>query len=220
MSGRSIHRALYCAPLLGLFALLAPLTACTKQQAVDRVQTAALTHTTWESQYDRIDPADLPDNVVDMISKQWMVVTAGKPDSVNSMVINWGAIGYIWDHPAAFIFVRNSRYTYQFLEREGRFTLSVFPEQFRGAEHILGTKTGRASDKIRESGLTLMQTPSGQMSYKEARLIIECKTMMVQDLDYNKALGGYRDDIGAAYQGNPSHHQMFISEITNIWLKK
>ena len=40
---------------------------------------------------------------------------------------------------------------------------------------FLGSKSGRDSEKMKEVELTSIQTPSGDMSFKEARLIIECK---------------------------------------------
>ncbi len=40
---------------------------------------------------------------------------------------------------------------------------------------ILGTKSGRDTDKIEESGLTPVSLPSGAVAYTEAHTIIECK---------------------------------------------
>ncbi|MDR6736611.1 flavin reductase [Sphingobacterium sp. 2149] len=173
----------------------------------------------WQSQYDHIDPKDLPDNVIELFSEQWMVVTAGKENVFNSMVISWGGLGFIWEKPVAFTFINSSRYTYQFLLQESGYTLSVFSEKYRGSLRILGNKSGKSNDKVKEAGLIPIKTPSGLMAYKEARMIIECKNIMIQDLDYNKASPSYQ--IADMYKNSPnSHHNMFISEITNIWLKK
>lgn len=210
-------------PYVWLLWLFLPLLSChnSPPPKAGSIQASPAAADSWAARYDHIEATDLPDNVVDMISNQWMVVTSGQKDSFNSMTVNWGAIGYIWNHPAAFIFIRNSRYTYPFLQKEGTFTLCVFTEQYRGAMRILGTKSGRQSPKIKESGLTVEQTPSGLLAYKEARMIVECHVMMEQGLDYNKSTPAYRKDIfEGAYKGNASQHQMFIAEITNIWLKK
>lgn len=175
----------------------------------------------WESQYDRIEAADLPDNVFDLIGKQWMLVTAGNKDAYNTMTASWGGLTYVWERPATIAYIRDSRYTYGFLQREESFTLSFFTEQYRGALRICGTKSGRNTDKVKEAGLTPIETPSGLMSFGEARMIIECKKMLVQELDYANLTEPYKTTImKESYTKEPAKHQLFISEITNIWLRK
>ena len=177
--------------------------------------------TNWQSHYDRIEATDLPDNVINLIGKQWMLVTSGNTSSYNTMTASWGAIGYMWSRPSTFIAVRDSRHTYQFLQREESFTLSFFTEEYRGALRICGTKSGRDTDKVSEAGLTPLETPSGLMSFKEARMILECKKIFVQEMDYANLTQPYKEKImEESYNKEPSKHQLFISEITNIWIKK
>ena len=178
-------------------------------------------NTSWHSRYDRIEATDLPDNVIDLIGKQWMLVTAGNKSSYNTMTAAWGAVGYMWSRPSTFIVIRDSRYTYQFLQREESFTLSFFTEEYRGALRICGTKSGRDADKVSEAGLTPLEIPSGLMSFKEARMIIECKKIFVQEMDYAYLTQPYKEKImEESYNNEPSKHQLFISEITSIWIKK
>jgi flavin reductase (DIM6/NTAB) family NADH-FMN oxidoreductase RutF len=180
-----------------------------------------LTPNDWKSQYDKVDPSDLPDNVIELIGKEWMLITAGNKNSYNTMTASWGGIGFIWNKPSTFVFVRDSRYTYEFLQREESFTLSFFPEQYRKALTICGSKSGRDTDKVKEAGLTPMETTSGLMSFQEARMIIECKKMFVQELDYENLTEPYKSKImEESYNKEPSKHQLFISEIVNVWIKK
>lgn len=175
----------------------------------------------WQSQYDRIEASDLPDNVFDLIGKQWMLVTAGNKNSYNTMTASWGGFTYVWERPATIAYIRDSRYTYGFLQQEESFTLSFFTEQYRGALRICGTKSGRDTDKVKEAGLTPIETPAGLMSFGEARMIIECKKILVQELDYSNLTEPYKAKImEESYNKEPAKHQLFISEITNIWLKK
>ena len=52
-------------------------------------------------------------------------------------------------------------------------------------------------------------------------MIIECKKMFVQELDYANLTEPYKSKImEEAYKNELSKHQMFISEIVNIWIKK
>lgn len=177
--------------------------------------------TGWNAQYDLIAAKDLPDNVIQLIGDEWMLVTAGLQNDYNTMTASWGGMGYIWNRPASFIFIRDTRYTYQFLEREEGFTLSFFTEDYRGALKICGTKSGRDTDKVKEAGLTPIVTPSGLVSFAEARMIVECKKMFEQELNTDHLIGPYKAEImKESYAGESAQHQMFISEITNVWIKK
>lgn len=52
--------------------------------------------------------------------------------------------------------------------------------------------SGRNTDKVKEAGLTPLETPSGLMSFEEARMIIECKKMFIQELDYANLAEPYK----------------------------
>lgn len=208
-------------------ALVALVTSCMHNSNKDKKeessqQTGNVTASDdWQSQYDRIEASGLPDNVFDLIGKQWMLVTAGNKESYNTMTASWGGFTYVWERPATIAYIRDSRYTYGFLQREESFTLSFFTEQYRGALRTCGTKSGRDTDKVKEAGLTPIETPVGLMSFGEARMIIECKKILVQELDYANLTEPYKAKImEESYKKEPAKHQLFISEITNIWLKK
>lgn len=213
--------------LLSLITLAIFTTSCTNNKSTetnkeDPVQTKSVAASNdWLSQYDRIEPDELPDNVFQLIGKEWMLVTAGNKESFNTMTASWGGFSYVWERPASIMYIRDIRYTYQFLQKEESFTLSFFTEQYRGALNICGNRSGRDTDKIKDAGLTPIETPSGLMSFGEARMIIECKKILVQELDYNNLTDPYKKKImEESYAGETAMHQLFISEITNIWVKK
>jgi flavin reductase (DIM6/NTAB) family NADH-FMN oxidoreductase RutF len=110
---------------------------------------------------------------------QWVLLAAGDFQSgdFNAMTIGWGAIGTMWSKPFAFVAVRHTRYTYQFMEKFETFTLSAFPEEYHDALNLLGTRSGRDGDKIAASGLT------PEASIQEAELIIECRKIYADDLN-------------------------------------
>ena len=208
-------------PVISFFLLVASCTNSSDKKATDQSSESNVTSTDWQSRYDKIEASDLPDNVIQLIGKEWMLVTAGTKNSYNTMTASWGGIGYIWERPSTFIFIRDTRYTYQFLQREESFTLSFFDEKYRNALRICGTRSGRDTNKIVEPGLSHLETPSGLMSFGEARMIIECKKMFVQELDYANLTEPYKTKVmEESYKNESSKHQMFISEITNIWVKK
>lgn len=100
------------------------------------------------------------------------------------MTIGWGALGTMWSRPFAFVAVRHSRYTYQFMEKYDSFTVSAFPEQYHDALKLLGSRSGRDGDKIAASGLNPEASVAiSAPSFKEAELVLECHKIYADDLN-------------------------------------
>lgn len=172
------------------------------------------------SEFKPIEPQKIQESAIDLIGNQWMLISAGTPDSFNTMTASWGALGQLWGKPAAFIFVRKTRYTKQFIDNGDTFTLTVFPNEYRPALQLLGTKSGRDGDKIKEAGLTPFFTAAGNPAFKEARLVIECKKR------YHTEIGpdGFFDDaiLKEHYskgESKDNYHEMYVGEITAAWYK-
>lgn len=66
---------------------------------------------------------DLSENFFEVIGKEWMLVTAGSKEHFNTMTASWGGIGWLWNKPVVFVFIRSERYTYEFMEENEYFTL-------------------------------------------------------------------------------------------------
>ena len=106
-----------------------------------------------------ISVSELQMNPMDMIAREWMLVTAGNAErGYNTMTASWGHLGSIWGHggglPTAVVYLRPQRYTKEFVDREEYFTITVFPEQYRKALGYLGSHSGRDGDKVAAAGLT------------------------------------------------------------------
>ena len=55
-----------------------------------------------------IEPSLVKDNFIEIIGKEWMLVSAGDKDKFNMMTASWGGVGFLWNKPVVFVFtVRN-----------------------------------------------------------------------------------------------------------------
>lgn len=55
-----------------------------------------------------IEPSLIKDNFIEIIGKEWMLVSAGDKDKFNMMTASWGGVGFLWNKPVVFVlFVRN-----------------------------------------------------------------------------------------------------------------
>ena len=54
-----------------------------------------------------------------------VLLTAAAEGKVNTMTIAWGTMGIQWKKPIFIAFVRESRYTKEFLDKNGEFTVNI-----------------------------------------------------------------------------------------------
>ena len=80
-----------------------------------------------------INYKDMTFNPFNLIGDEWMLVTAGDENSCNTMTASWGHLGCLWgqNDPTAVIYLRPSRYTKEFVDREGYFSLCVMDKSFK-----------------------------------------------------------------------------------------
>ena len=67
------------------------------------------------------------------IGKEWALVSAGDKTRCNTMTVSWGGVGVLWGKNVVFIFIRDSRYTKEFLDNGDLFSLSFLNEDYREA---------------------------------------------------------------------------------------
>lgn len=165
-----------------------------------------------------IEPEALAENPFKMIGREWFLITAGTSEAkgqFNTMTAAWGGLGVLWQKPVTFCFVRPTRYTYQFMEANDYFTLSVFSEQYREALEICGTQSGRDSNKVARAGLTPLTIEEKAIAFEEARLIFVCKKIYFQDLEPIHFLD---KQIEANYPLK-DYHRMYVGEVSRTYVK-
>jgi flavin reductase (DIM6/NTAB) family NADH-FMN oxidoreductase RutF len=171
--------------------------------------------------FKQISPEEICDNVFTLVGKVFPVITSGKKDHYNSMTASGGGMGLLFKKPTTWCVLRADRYTLEIIQKEQTYTLSYFPDEYREQVLFLGSKSGRDSEKMKEVELTSVQTLSGNMSFKEARLIIECKLTEITtpnptDFYTQEA----KDYINEAYKKADDYRKYVFGEITSIWVNK
>ncbi|MFA4851019.1 MAG: flavin reductase family protein [Bacteroidales bacterium] len=159
--------------------------------------------------FHKINADDIIDNPFKLIGTDWMLITAGIKDSFNTMTAGWGGMGILWKMQVAFCFVRPTRYTYRFMEKNDYFTLTFFDEKYRDILNFCGTKSGRNFDKIKETGLKPLETKKGSIYFEQARLVLECRKIYFDDIKPENFL---ESKIHNAYP-EKDYHRLYIGEI-------
>ena len=154
----------------------------------------------------KIDLKALDKNVFSAIADQWMLITAGTADRCNTMTASWGGLGVIWGSPAATCYIRPQRYTKEFVDENGYFTLSFFDGKYRPQLNLCGTKSGRDVDKVKECGFTVAAAAGGAPYFEQAELVLVCRKRMEMPMDpaavpEDVKEKSYHDDFHDIYWG-------------------
>lgn len=178
----------------------------------------------------RIDVKELEDNFFDTIGKEWMLVTAGTPDHFNLMTASWGGIGWLWNMPVAFVFIRPERHTFAFAEQSDHISLSFLgmSREARDIYKICGSKSGRDTDKVALCGLTVASVENDCVAYRESRLTLVGRKLYADFLkpecfaDAGIPDKWYTTDEAARKRGDTTNglHKMYIVELTGAFVRE
>jgi len=163
-----------------------------------------------------IKPENFTENTFRLINKDWMLITAEKGGRVNTMTASWGGFGILWNKNVAFIFVRKSRFTKEFIDGSSTFSLSVLDHQkYAKVLSYLGTVSGRDEDKTAKSGLTVVHS-DGTPYFDEASAVVICKKLCRQPILPENFVS---PDIDGSYYADKDYHDMYVGEIAQLLVR-
>ncbi|MCZ7554818.1 MAG: flavin reductase [Bacteroidia bacterium] len=160
----------------------------------------------------RIDPFTFSRDIFSLWNNRWLLLTAGdfSEERYNTMTVSWGGFGIMWNKPIAEVVVRPTRHTFDFITRYPTFTLCAFPEMFRDALSLLGSRSGRDGDKIAASGLTpVAASVVGAPVFEEADFIVECRILYHHDIEPSR----FSDPALDANYPKRDYHRWIVGEI-------
>ena len=154
---------------------------------------------------------DIVKILCDKLNNEWALLTAGNKKKFNSMTISWGSFGVLWFKNVVTVYVRPERYTLEFLQKQDYFTVSFYDKKYKKDLQILGTKSGRDTNKMQEISLTPKFLDTG-ITFNEASQTFVCKKLYVGQFDLNNM------DKQTKKQNypTPQGHYVFIGEIEKV----
>ena len=128
-----------------------------------------------------VKPEELSINPFHAIGSDWMLITAQHDEKVNTMTASWGGIGIMWNDPVATCYIRPQRYTREFVDGSDYFSLCFFGGQHREDLVLCGRVSGRDSDKIAQTGMTVMYDKAAPY-FAEATTVLICRKLYRQEM--------------------------------------
>lgn len=214
-NNRTTYQVLLAVAVVVIVILIIRPMVCQKQREdAEPVITEKMTTTgTWK----KIAPQEIADNPV-ALCDNWLALASGTEGNMNAMTIGWMTLGRIWSDPVATVYVSPDRHTFGFMESNEYFTITAFPDEDKDKLQIIGTRSGRDGDKIREAGLTVEYTDLGNPTFTNGTLMIECRKIYSQQIDSAIMDKNIRKRFYEDYK--QTVHHMYIGEIVNVWVKE
>ena len=147
------------------------------------------------------------------MSQTGLLLLSGTLEKANVMTIGWGLPGILWGRPFFIVAVRPSRYTHQFMEKTGEFTVNVPRSGMEDTVNYCGTVSGRYHDKIRERGLTLL--PSEEVKSPiigECIIHYECKVVYKVSVSRENL----PSETNSLWYPSGDYHTLFFGEIVSV----
>ena len=161
----------------------------------------------------RINPTDVLMRPFYSYDKDWALVCVGDYGKMNAMTVSWGGLGTLWNKPVATIYIRQSRYTKEFLDAQDFFTINFMGHTDKKVLAYLGSVSGRDEDKIGQSGLTPTML-DGSLAFEEATLVFVCRKAFVGMLKPEDIVDPTVNDSVYADQ---DYHTMYIGYVEKAY---
>ena len=161
-----------------------------------------------------INIKDVKENLVKMIAHDWFLIGAKNKDSSNMMTASWGMIGNLWNKEVVNVYVRPTRYTYEFMESSDTFSCSFFDGSYRKELSLCGTKSGRDINKVKECHFDEIFIENAPV-YKQAKCTIICRKIATYDLHPNQFID---ESIEKHYQND--YHRVYTGEILKVLINE
>ena len=150
------------------------------------------------------------------------ILSAGDKNSYNSMAIEWGSIGVSWKMPIFTVYVKDERYTYEFMQKTEVFTVSIINKKLFKKFAVYGTKSGRDINKEEVAGTHIKFLDNGGITFDEAEEVFVCKMLgkaYIQDEDAYPGLKAFYERQ-KKYFKTMDPHALFIGEIIEHYVRK
>lgn len=164
--------------------------------------------------FKEISIKDLTINPFQSIGHDWFLITAGDEIKINTMTASWANMGVLWGENVIIAYIRPQRYTKEFVDANDCFSISFF-NGMKKEMTLLGKVSGRDTDKIKETNLTityLNQVPT----FEEANLVFIVEKIYIDTIKPECFLDTSLDE---KWYPQRDHHTIYIARIKKIYTK-
>lgn len=150
-------------------------------------------------------------NPFKLIGQQWGAITAEKDGKCNSMTASWGGMGVLWDKNVCTIYVRESRFTKEFLDASDSFSVTFFDDSYRSSLKYLGAVSGRNEDKLAGARLHINRDLNVPF-IDEGNFVLICRKLISLPITKDAIPDAYLEK----FYKEGDFHTMYVGEILDL----
>ena len=162
-----------------------------------------------------INIKDLNINPFKAIGTDWMLISAGNEEKINTMTASWGGMGVLWGDYVVTAYIRPQRYTKKFVDEQECFSLSFF-DGYKKELGVLGTVSGKDQDKINDVHFTpifLDNVPT----FKEAKLVFIVEKLYEDTI---KPELFKNQGIDEKWYPQKDYHTFYIGKVKKVYINQ
>ncbi len=149
--------------------------------------------------------------IFSQFNDKWALLSAGTKEDFNAMTIRWGGLGTLWCLPVVTVYVKPIRFTWVFMEKYDRFTVSFYSNEYKDDLAIMGRKSGRDCNKVALTRLTAKELECA-VTFEQADVTLLCRKIYWQDLNRETM----PRDVIDKYYTVEEPHRMYIGQVLRV----
>lgn len=150
---------------------------------------------------------------------QFYLITAGEPDDYNIMCGSTPGFNIFLHKNCFSLLVAETRYTLEYIKSRKSYTVSFFDSEDAQVVKTMGFQSGRGTEKVKELPFETIVTPSGNIAYKNAKLVLDLKLLALTQLTPENIMVEAEAAKFAEKKGFYSYNNLCIGEIAGAWVK-
>lgn len=166
--------------------------------------------------FKKINACDIEGNAIKLFKNDCPIVVFGNLEHHNGLTVAWGTLGSLWSKDVATVYVKPTRYSFNFANECEYFSIMWFDEIKESVNKVFGFMSGRDVNKEKLCNLTPIVLDNA-VCFEEASLIIVCKKIYQNPIDKNNILS--EEVLNKPLYKDNLFHSEYFGEIIGVYKK-
>lgn len=166
--------------------------------------------------FKKIQAHEIEGNSIKIFKVDHPIVVFGDIANHNGLTVAWGSIGCLWSKDIATVYVKPTRYSFEFANKCEYFSIMWFDEKRDEINKVFGTLSGKNVNKEELCKLTPVEL-DGAVVYEEASLAIICKKIYQNPLNKDAILS--QEVLDKPLYSDGLFHSEYFGEIISVYKK-
>jgi flavin reductase (DIM6/NTAB) family NADH-FMN oxidoreductase RutF len=152
-----------------------------------------------------------------LVLGNFYLITAGDETKYNIMTGSHPGFNIFLHKNCFSVFVADTRYTLELVRQYGKFSVAFFDKADLDVVKTMGFRSGRDTDKVKELPYVRVTTPNGNISYANARLVVDLQLLSTTTIKPEDLVDQEDASKLADKKGPYAYNTLVVGEIVDIF---